>query len=85
MAEAVYVLCGVTSGACAALLWRRYRQSRLRLLLWGALCFAGLTLNSALLFYDLVVVPDVDLAVLRSSVAVLALSLLVFGLVWDSK
>jgi hypothetical protein len=44
-----------------------------------------LTVNSGLLFVDLVVVPEVDLAPWRSLVALAALSILVFGLVWDSN
>jgi hypothetical protein len=85
MAESVYVLCALTSLLCAVLLARSYKRTATRLLLWGALCFAGLTLNSALLFVDLVIVPSTDLSLLRSSVALAALLLLLFGLVWDSK
>ena len=36
----VYVLCLLTSLACAVLLLRSYRQTRIRLLLWSGLCFA---------------------------------------------
>lgn len=85
VAETVYLLCALTSLACAVLLGRSYQRTRMRLLLWGALCFVGLTLNSALLFLDLIVVPDVDLSVLRSSTALVALLVLVSGLVWESR
>ncbi|HSE87199.1 MAG TPA: DUF5985 family protein [Candidatus Binatia bacterium] len=37
---------------CTWLLWRAYYRSRYRLLLWGGLCFFGLTLNNALLVVD---------------------------------
>jgi hypothetical protein len=84
MAETVYILCTLTSVACAVLLGRSYRRTRMRLLLWGALCFTGLSVNSALLFVDLIVFPEVDLALWRSCVALAALLLLVFGLVWES-
>jgi Family of unknown function (DUF5985) len=67
------------------LLLRGYRRSRTRLLLWSALCFAGLALNNALLIFDLVIVPGVDLSVLRSSVALAAMAILVFGLIWESR
>jgi hypothetical protein len=70
---------------CAVLLARSHKRTGARLLLWGGLCFAGLTLNSALLFVDLVMVPATDLSLLRTSVALAALFLLLFGLVWDSK
>jgi hypothetical protein len=84
MAELVYLLCALTSLCCAVLLGRSYRRNGLRLLLWGAVCFAGLTVNSGLVFYDLVVVPNIDLSLLRSAVAFASLTLLVFGLVWES-
>jgi hypothetical protein len=85
MAETVYVLCALTSVLCAALLFRGFRQSQSRLLLWSALCFAGLACNSILLFVDLVLVPDVDLAAFRSLTALGALGLLLFGMVWESR
>jgi len=86
MAEAVYLLCALTSLACAILLYRGYRRSRTRLLFWSSLCFAGLVINNVLLFVDLVVTgPEVDLKLLRSSVALVALGLLVYGLVEESR
>ena len=85
MAEAVYVLCMLTSAACAVLLLKSYRATRTRLLLWSSLCFVGLALNNLLLFADLVLVPSTDLSILRNLTAASALGLLVFGLVWDAK
>lgn len=85
MAEAVYVLCAFTSGVCALLLIRNYRATRSGLLLWSSLCFVGLTLNNVLLFVDRVVLPDVPLDLLRSSVALAAMLLLVFGLIWETR
>ena len=85
MAEVVYLLCGATSVACAVLLIRKYSSTRARLLLWSSLCFVGLALNNVLLFVDLVVVPQVDLAVWRSVMALAALALLLFGLIWEAK
>jgi hypothetical protein len=84
MAAAVYVLCSLTSVACAWLLLRRYAQSRVSLLLWSGLCFVGLTLNNVILFVDKVIAPDIDLALIRLLPALLGLLLLVFGLIWDS-
>lgn len=83
MAEAVYLLCTITSVVCAALLVRSYRRGRTRLLMWSALCFAGLAINNILMFVDLVVVPELDMAVLRSATAVTAVTLLVIGLLWE--
>jgi hypothetical protein len=85
MAEAVYVLCALTSIGCALLLLRSYSRSRTRLLLWSSLCFVGLALNNILLFVDLVVVASVSLAIARSTVALVATMTLLYGLVWDSK
>ncbi len=84
MAETVYLLCSITSVACAFLLLRGYRRGRTRLLFWSSLCFAGLAFNNALLFLDLVIVPDIDLRGLRSGVALASLMLLTYGLVMDT-
>lgn len=85
MAAAVYVLCTLTSTLCMVLLLRAYSQNRVRLLLWAGLCFAGLTINNVFLFIDLVVLPTVDLSIPRDLAAVAGLSLLLYGLVWDTR
>jgi hypothetical protein len=85
MAETIYLLCAATSVLCAVLLFKGYRASRTRLLFWSSLCFTGLALNNVLLFLDLVVVPSVDLALLRTSVAAAAMLALCLGLVWESR
>jgi hypothetical protein len=85
MAEAVYVLCALTSATCAIMLVRSYRRTRLRLLFWSAFCFIALALNSALVFVDLVVVPDTNLVMLRSVVALIGLGGLLFALIWDTR
>jgi hypothetical protein len=85
MADVVYVLCALTSLACAVLLWRGWRRSRVRLLFWSALCFVGLFLNNALLIVDLRVLPQVDLALVRTIPALLGAAALVYGLVWDTE
>jgi hypothetical protein len=54
-------------------------------LAWSSGCFGVLALNNGLLFLDLVVVPDVDLSLLRHATALLALLLLLVGLVWDAR
>lgn len=83
MAMIVYALCALTSLACAVLLFRGYRQSRARLLLWSALCFAGLFLNNALLIVD-ARTPTMDLSVWRTLPALAGVVLLIYGLVWDA-
>jgi len=85
MAELVYLLCAATSVLCAVLLFNGYRRSRTQLLFWSSVCFLGLALNNVLLFVDLVVVPTVDLSVLRTSVAAVSMLTLCLGLVWESR
>ena len=85
MATVVYALCTLTSALCAWLLLRGYAASRVRLLLWGGICFAGLALNNLLLLIDLSVVPEVDLSVWRSVPALLGVAALVYGLVWEGR
>jgi hypothetical protein len=85
MAEAVYLLCAVTSVACAVLLLRAYLRTRTRLLLWSGLCFAGLGLNNVVLVVDLILVPDTDLSTWRLVPAAVGIVLLVYGLVWDAE
>ena len=85
MAETVYLLCAITSVACAVLLLRGYGRTRHRLLLWSGLCFAGLAANNVILFVDVVVVPTTDLAIPRHATALLAMAVLLYGLVWESR
>lgn len=85
MASVVYALCTLTSGLCAALLLRAYLSSRARLLLWSTLSFVGLAFNNLLLFADLIVFPTVDLSLYRSLTAAIAVTILMLGLIWDSK
>lgn len=81
----VYVLCALTSFLCAILLWRGYRASGARLLMWSAWCFVGLTLNSVLLVVDLTILPQVDLSLIRAIPALIGVALLIFGLVWEGE
>ncbi|MFL5305395.1 MAG: DUF5985 family protein [Polyangia bacterium] len=85
MAAAVYLLCALTSIVCATLLIRAYRANRARLLFWSSLCFIGLALNNVLLFVDLVLVPQVDLRMVRDVTALAALAVMLFGLIWDQE
>ncbi|MGH7619301.1 MAG: DUF5985 family protein [Gemmatimonadaceae bacterium] len=85
MADAIFGLCALTSLTCATLLWRAYRRQRVRLLLWTALCFAGLFLNNIMLILDLRVLPQIDLAGWRVLPAIAGVGLLLYGLIWDSE
>ena len=84
MAPVIYALCALTSFACFVLLWRGWRAGGSRLMFWSALCFAGLTVNNLLLVIDEVVLPtQVDLYAARLVSGLVAVSLLLFGLVWE--
>jgi hypothetical protein len=83
MAAAIYILCALTSLACAILLLRGYLQTRVRLLLWSGLCFFGLALNNALLYVDTHVLLDNDLSTERTIPALIGVALLLYGLIWD--
>jgi hypothetical protein len=85
IANAIYVLCALTSGLCAVLLLRGYRQTGARLLFWSGLCFIGFCLNNLLLILDLSIVPNVDLSAWRTVPALIGVALLIYGLVWETR
>jgi hypothetical protein len=85
MAELAYAACALTAALCAGLLLRAYVRSRFRLLLWGGLCFVGLTANNVLLVFDKIVFPAVDLSVLRLSMGLVALLVFLAGLILDGE
>lgn len=80
----VNLLGALTTLLCAVLLLNRYVVVRLRLLLWSALCFFGMTVSNALAFADLALLPDGDLYLARLVTAALAMAVLLYGLIWDS-
>jgi hypothetical protein len=81
----IYLLCFCASTACLGLLWRGYLRSKSRFLLWSALCFVGLTINNLLLFLDLSLLPTVDLRLFRGLSALAAVSVLLYGFIWESE
>jgi hypothetical protein len=81
----VYILCALTSCLCALLLFRGYAKTRVRLLFWSCLCFVGLAVDNVLVYVDVVLIPEVDISDWRRFPALVALVLLNYGLVWDSK
>ncbi len=85
MAEWVYILCGLSSIACAISLIRQYRKDCSRLLLFSCLCFAGLALNNTVLVIDLVMLPDADFygSLWRNAIGTVSGSLLLYGLIWE--
>jgi hypothetical protein len=85
MREAIYTLCAVTSFACAFLLLRSYFRSRVRLLLWSGLCFAGMAINNIILVLDRIIFPATDFSPWRLVTALLALAPLLYGLIWEDE
>ncbi|HEY0625185.1 MAG TPA: DUF5985 family protein [Allosphingosinicella sp.] len=79
----VYLLCFATSAACAWLLWRSYGRTGARLLLWSGLCFMLLALNNLLVIFDLLLIREVSLQIPRLALSVGAVSVLLFGFIWD--
>ena len=84
LATIVYLLCFVTSLACAWMLGRSFLKNGTRLLLWSAICFGFLALNNLALVLDMVVWPvSVDLRLLRVSLELVAVVSLIWGFVWE--
>lgn len=83
MASIIYGLCALLSFGIAFLLWRQHARTRSRVLFWSACCFTGLTINNLLLVADKLLLPAVDLSLARQMTALLALSLLLFGLIYE--
>jgi len=85
MSGGVYLLCAATSLLCAVMLFRGYARTGVRLLFWSGLCFTGLMVDNIILYVDIIVVPDVSLVIWRKIPGLIAIVLLLYGLVWDSK
>jgi hypothetical protein len=78
----IFLLCVITSLACAYLLARAFQRGRTKLLAWSALCFAFLALNNLVLFVD-VVLPDVDLSIWQLLTSLAAVMVLLYAFVWE--
>ena len=85
MALGLYVLTILTTLVCSVLLLRAYFRVRNALLLWSGLCFAGLTIDNFLVLADMILFPSIDLYSYRLGSVAIAVSLLLFGLVWERQ
>ena len=81
----LYAVAVLSSSACMVLLFRGYKRRRVRLLMWSAICFAGLTINNVALFVDLVIFPDIDLRAARLVPALIGMMFLLYGFIWDAE
>jgi len=79
------MLAALTSLGCTVLLFRAYLGARLRLLLWGGLCFVCLSINNILLFLDLAVFPDLDFRPYRLGAALAGVLFLLYGFIWEAE
>lgn len=81
----VYLLCFLAAGLCAGLLMRQYRASSTPVLLWSAACFVLLAISNLLVVVDRLVLPEVNLRTVRLVLTLLAVSVLLFGFIWESE
>lgn len=81
----IYVLCSLTSAACAVLLHRNARRAGSRMLFWCGLCFWLLTLASVLAIVDHYLLPDAQLWPLRHGAGLLAVGVLLYGLIFEER
>lgn len=75
----------LTCLACTGLLFREYQRRRIRLLLWSALCFVGLTINNLLLFADVISDTAIDLRLYRLLAALAGMLFLLYGFIGDNE
>jgi hypothetical protein len=81
----VYLFCFLTCAVCAGLLVRSWLKTRTRLLLWIAVSFVLLAVNNFFLLADTTLFPSIDLGIYRTVSAVAAVSVLIFGLIWEAE
>ena len=81
----LYLMAVLTCIACTVLLGRSYMHTGVRLLLWGTLCFVGLSISNVLLFFDLIVFAELDLRPWRLASAVVGLAFLLYGFIFEAE
>lgn len=84
-AKVIYLLSAMTSLLAALLLLRYYLARRTPLLLWSCIGFAGLALNNVLVYLDLVLFPQIDLALERTAAGAVGMVVLLYGLIWETR
>jgi hypothetical protein len=85
MAGIIYTLCALTAFLCAWMLLKAYYTNKYRLLLWGGLCFTGLTVSNVILVMDKIIFPGVDFSTWRYMISLASMVILLYGLIWDSE
>lgn len=77
----VYLFCAIVTIGCAVLLLKSYFQTRSKLVFWGAIFFICFALSNVLLFFDLGIMPAVNLSPYRDGLTLAGLVAMVFGLI----
>ena len=81
----VYLLCFLASALCAGLLMRQYRNVASPILLWSSACFTLLALSNLLVVFDKVLMPETDLKLARLLMTLAAVTVLLFGFIWETE
>ncbi|HEX5324989.1 MAG TPA: DUF5985 family protein [Capsulimonadaceae bacterium] len=84
MADIVFIICALTCLVCAVLLFRAYRETKARLLLWSGLCFLGMFTTNVLLYVDIRILLGIDLSIVRTIPALAGVCCLLYGLIIDT-
>jgi hypothetical protein len=87
IADAVNLLCTLTSLVCTVLLARGYMSSRQPLLFWSAVCFGCFTVNNVLLLIDVdtYVFPNItNLSSIRTIPSAVGVIVLCYALVREA-
>lgn len=86
MAVIIYAMCAMTALVCAIMLLKGARRSGSRMLFWSGLCFAGLFVTNGLVVADaLKLVPHDNATSLRLFIALGAVALLLYGLIFEEE
>lgn len=81
----VYLLCALTSWLCAVLLLRAYIHRHAPLLFWSGAAFCAFGMSNIMLFVDLVLVPDINMSLVRNIITLCGIGLLLRGLIWEGS
>lgn len=81
----IYALCALTALACAVLLLHGARRTGSRMLFWSGMCFVFLTITNALVIVDTHVIVGHELWTLRLTSGLIAVSLLLYGLIFEER
>jgi hypothetical protein len=79
--DVLYLVCFLTSLSCCLLLIRGYSRTASKVLLWAAACFVLLAIDNLLVVVDFILLPNVDLSLLRLFATLLAASTLLIGFI----